>query len=172
MPFSIDSDRRWVVVQLTSSAEREKNLKNIERAVHKTLRKILNVFIPASSQKAREDTQVIFFLDGYIFIEFAPGINYLKLNNTHFFEMVLNHNKTGYHLLKDVDLAPIWSGVENLKIVPFSIGDLVKVKKGSFKNLTGSISHISEDGEKIQINLKLASKPVLIEYPASYLEKV
>ena len=171
MSSPTDSDKQWVVVQLSPTGEREKNLKSLEKAITRSLKSPLMVFIPAASQKAREDEQTIFYLDGYIFVEFKPNVPYHKLNGTHFFELVLSHRRTGLQLLKDKDLQPLRNGVEALKASHFMVGDDVKVLKGTFKNLSGTVSFIYENGETVQINLKLSSKPVLIDYPSSYLVK-
>ncbi len=167
-----DSDRKWVVVQLTQSGEREKNLASLEKNVFRSLKAELTVFIPAASQKAREDTQVVFFMDGYIFVEYRMGINYHRLNNSHYFEFVLADRRNSYRLLNDSEIEPLRRGVENLKAGKLQIGDSVKVLKGTFKNLTGTVSFVYESGENVQINLKLSSKPVLIDYPSSYLLKI
>jgi len=59
-----------------------------------------------------------------------------------------------------------------MKIGTFAKDDRVQVVKGSFKNLTGVVSLVYEGGEQVQLDLGLQSKPVLIDYPASYIKKI
>jgi len=172
VPSSIDSGKRWVIIQITPLAEKEKKLERITRSVHRILKSTPEVFIPAANQKVRDDNQVLFYMDGYLFVEFVPSLNYNKLNGTAYFEMALHHKKTGFYTIPDSDIDPMRVGVSNLMHSTFKIGESVKVLKGTFKNLTGVISAVYDNGDNVQINLKLASKPVLIDYPASYLEKI
>lgn len=174
MPSSKDSSpsKKWIVVQLSQNGEREKNLKTLEKSVHRILRSTVEVFIPATSQKARNDVSTVFYMDGYIFVEFKSGVIYSKLNNSSNFEMVLQNSKTGYYLLDNAEIAPLQKGVRDMVVNTFEVGDTVKVLKGSFKNLTGIVSLIHDGGEQVQINLHLSSKPVLIDYPTSYLSKI
>lgn len=178
MPSSTGSSKpdplknQWVVVQLSSNGEHEKSLDHIVRAVHRILKVPLNVFIPAISEKVREDMQTMFYMDGYIFVEFRPGINYNKLNATNYFELVLKSNRENYALLSDDKIRPLKSGTDALKIGSFAKGDKVKVLKGTFKNLTGIISAVYDNGDKVQLNLQLSSKPVLMDYPSSYVVKI
>lgn len=163
---------RWVVVQLSNNGEHEPNLAVIERSIDRILRKKLSVFIPATMQKARSDNQTIFYMDGYIFIEYQEGIQYHRLNGTNYFETVVSSSRDRLSLLSDSDLEPLRKGVESLKIGAFKLNDQVKVTKGTFKNLTGTISFVYDGGEQVQVNLKLSSKPMLIDYPSSFLTKL
>lgn len=172
MSSPTDSDKRWVIIQITSLAEKEKNLDRIVRSVHRILKSPLSVFIPAANQKVREDNQIIYYLDGYLFIEYNVKINYNKLNGSPYFEMALFNKRTGYYTIPDSDVEPLRQGVAKLTVRGLEVGDEVKVLKGTFKNLTGQVSAVYDKGENVQINLKLASKPVLIDYPASYLVKI
>jgi transcription antitermination factor NusG len=63
-------------------------------------------------------------------------------------------------------------GVQKLKVVSFSVGDNVKIMKGSFKGLTGKVSIVYDGGEKVQVNTGFLSKPMLMDYHSSYLQKV
>lgn len=164
--------RRWVVVQLSQNGEHEMNLTNISKSVDRILKRKCEVFIPATTQKARSDKQTIFYMDGYIFVEYIDGVQYYRLNGTTYFESIISLGRDKPNLLHDSDLAPLKRGTEALKMGTFKVGEEVKVIKGTFKNLTGSVSAVYGDGEQIQINVKLASKPMLIDYPASYVVKI
>ena len=162
---------KWVVIQLSSSGEHEKNLSILERSVHRVLRTPLSVFIPASNQKARDDVNVQFIMDGYIFVEFKQDIQYQKLSGTTYFDYVLTDSRRKLQLVTDEEILPIRKGVEELKKSCLCIGDRIKVVKGSFKNLMGVVTSVYDDGESVQVSVGLVSKPLLIDYPASYLVK-
>lgn len=164
--------RQWVVVQLSGNGEHEKNLLMLEKSVRRILKRDIEIFIPAVTEKVREDNHTMFYMDGYIFILFVHGVNYNKLSNTTYFETVLMSGRDKLSLLDDSYLVPLRKGTQALKLGTFAKGDKVKVVKGTFKNLTGVISAVYENGEKVQLNLNLSSKPLLIDYPSSYLTKL
>lgn len=164
--------KRWVVVQLSQNGEHETNLTSITKSVERLLKRKLETFIPATTQKVRSDQQTIFYMDGYIFVEYYDGVPYHRLNQTTYFESIVSFGRDRLNLVHDRDIAPLRKGVDSLKVGLFKIGDEVKVIKGTFKNLTGTVSAVYDGGEQIQLNVKLSSKPMLIDYPSSYVVKV
>jgi len=170
---SISADsKKWVIVQLSTSAEKEKNLSAFSKSVKRHLGKELAVFVPAATLSAREDNHVVYYMEGYIFVEYFKGINYNRLNDTAYFSNVLTHPSTGVHLIDDSEISHLRKGMAEMKIGAFSKGDEVKVTKGSFKNMTGKVSFVYDGGESVQIDVGLKSKPYLIDYPANYLVKL
>jgi len=174
---------KWVVIQLTSLGEREKNLHLIERAVHQILkRKDLAVFVPAISQKARDESLTTWYSNGYVFVRFADDVVYNALQDTAYFSNVLSKTATAsgtrkivYSLLDDKDLDPMRSGMKTMRVM--RAGDLVednvvKVVKGNYKNLIGKVSMVYEGNENVQVYVDLRSKKVFMDFPSSYLEKV
>jgi len=167
-----NTSKKWVVVQLSSTGEKEKNINLFQRSVKRYLGKDLSVFVPAANLSAREDNHVMYYMDGYIFIEHAANIQYNKLNETAYFMRVLTHPKTGVCLINDSEIEVMRKGMEKMKKGIFDKNDEVKVIRGSFKNLTGKISEVYDGGEFVQIDVGLLSKPLLIDYPANYLMKL
>ena len=110
-------------------------------------------------------------MDGYIFVEFKQDIQYQKLSGTTYFDYVLTDSRRKLQLVTDEEILPIRKGVEELKKSCLCIGDRIKVVKGSFKNLMGVVTSVYDDGESVQVSVGLVSKPLLIDYPASYLVK-
>lgn len=174
----VQGNRRWVIVELSSSGEKETNVSAIQSSVHRILRrKDLDVFVPAISQGVRNESQTLFFMDGYIFVEFKEDVQYLKLRDTSYFRDVLcNSIRSGssptYSLLKDSELDPMRTGMEELKSGNFKIGDNVRVITGIYKNLRGEVSMVYDGGENIQLAVNhLRSKGLLMDFPATYLKK-
>jgi transcription antitermination factor NusG len=170
---------KWVIVQLTPLGEREKNINLIVRSAHRILGKQLEVFIPAVSQKVRDESQTMFYMDGYVFVSHVEGIPYLKLSDTMYFSSVLIQTTTingvrkrTFSLLSDNDIAPMKAGMQTLKLGSFKEGQSVKIVKGNFKNLQAKVSYIHEGGESAQVHVKLRSKPILIDFPVSYLKAI
>jgi len=166
---------RWVVVQLTSLAEREKNIKIIERFAKRVLGNHIEIYVPALSERVRDEEETIFYMEGYVFIKFDEDIDFSKLNDTPIFKGALcTRNKDGqmaYNTIEDKILRPVRKGVKELNRSPFKLGDQVKVVKGTYKNLPGKIVIIYEDHERVQIDASMRSKPLLIDFPCSFLEK-
>jgi transcription antitermination factor NusG len=170
---------KWVIVQLTSLGEREKNIQSITRSAHRILGKPLDVFVPAVSQKSnsKDESQTMFYMDGYVFIRFEENVQYLKLADTMYFSTVLiqtniinGERKKMFSLLDDKEIAPMRVGMQSLKLGAFKEGQSVKIIKGNFKGLKAKISYMHEDGENAQVHIELRSKPLLADFPVSYLK--
>lgn len=166
-------------MELTTAGEKEEKICNIISSAHKILRNNeVKVFIPAISQQVRNDFQTLFYMSGYIFIEFNPSISYTRLRDTQYFKDVLcSSEKSGkphYCLLEDIQLDPIRKGMKDLKSGAYQEGDEVLVKKGQFKGLPGVISIVYEDGERVQVSVAFpfGSKRLLVDYPVTYIEKI
>jgi len=168
---------RWVIVELSLNGEREGDVNVIRSVARKILRsRDIRVFVPAVSQKVRDESQTLFFMDGYIFIEYRPGIPYLSLRDTVFFRDVLCNStrspnkEPSYSLLTDADLEIMRSGMQEMKRRSFRVGDSIRVMVGSYKNLRGEIS-VVYDEQSVQVSVShLSSKRVLIDFPTTYLE--
>jgi transcription antitermination factor NusG len=178
-PNALSIPPKWVIVQLTHFGEREKNIQSIVRNINKMLGKPVDVFVPAVSQKVRDESQTMFYMDGYIFIRYEENINYLKLNDTVYFNSVLTQisfvngeRKKTYSLLDDKQISPMRVGVQNLKIGVFKENQNVKIIKGKFKGLQAVVSYTHEDNEHIQVYIKLRSKLILMDFPTSYIQEV
>lgn len=172
------SVKRWVIVQLSSSGEREKNISQIIKSARQILsNKTIEVCVPAVSQKVRDDSQTMFYWDGYVFVEYQEGVQYLKLNETSYFQSVLvkpvsiGSRQKLFCFLSDKELDPMRRGLQNMKIGEFGEDDKVKIIKGQFKNLLGEVSVVYDGNEFIQVSVLLRSKKILIDFPASYLVK-
>ena len=168
---------KWVVIQLTSTGEREKNLALIERMAHRILGRKVDIFIPAVSQKVRDESQTMFYMDGYIFARFEEGVSYLKLQETTYFNMVLTRPLSGsrsrsFHLLDDKELAPMRVGMQAMKLGAFAKDDKVRIIKGNYKNLIAEVCLLHDDGEHVQVYVDLRSKKLLMDFPISYVKKM
>jgi transcription antitermination factor NusG len=171
---------KWVVVQLTPMGEREKNISLIEKSIHQILkRKDLSVFVPAVSQKGQKDSLTTWYADGYIFIQFVPGVSYSLLQDKAYFSIVLSKpnvengvRKLAYSLLEDKDLDPMRDGMKVMTVGGFRVDQRVRITKGNFKNLKGKISVIYDGAETVQVYVDLLSKKMFLDFPASYLEKL
>ncbi len=175
---------QWVVVQLTALGEREKNIQLIIRSAHQILaRNDLDVFVPAINQKGIDDSLTTWYSEGYVFVQYEPGVSYHKLAETNYFNMVLSslssvngEKKRVYSLLTDKDLSHMRNGMQDLKVTAsrFKEDQRVKITKGSYKGLPGRVAMIYDDGEKVQVFVNLRSIKgggIFMDFPASYLQK-
>lgn len=177
VPIDPTLPRRWVIVQLTSNGEREKNIASIVKAARQLLgRKDVEVCVPAVSQKVRDDSHTMFYWDGYVFIEFVEGLSYMKLQDTTYFQAVLcqpiQNRQRKYSFLRDEELEPMRAGLQALKFGEFQEDNEVKIIKGQFKNLIGTVSFVDDAGENVQVFVGLRSKKILMDFPSSYLVKI
>jgi len=175
---------KWVIVELTFTGEREKNLSILKNSVQKILNTKSDVFIPAVSQKVRNESHTVFYLDGYIFVKYEEGINYLKLQDTTYFKYVLHkivkderenekaRKRVMLTLLDDRELNPMRSGMEKLKTAKFMEDDDVKIIQGEYRGLQAKVVYLNENGETVQVKVDLKSKKLLFDFPSSYLIKI
>ncbi|HED05456.1 MAG TPA: hypothetical protein ENI61_02085 [Ignavibacteria bacterium] len=167
---------KWVVVELSPNGEHDIDVETIKSIVRRILKvKDIRIFIPAMSKKVRDDSQTLFFMDGYIFIEYRDNVSYLLLRDTPFFNDVLcntarsRNSIPSFSLLKDSDLDPMRDGIDEMQRHSFKIGDTVRVTIGSYKNLRGEISIVYND-HTVQLSVNhLDSKRILIDFPTTYI---
>lgn len=160
---------RWVVVQLTSKGESEKDLAALKFAATRILRQEVEVFIPAISRQVREETKTAFYISGYIFIKHIEGLSYSRLQDTNYFKSVLTRGST-YYLVDDSELNPTRQGMKTMKVSLFRTGQSVKIAHGTFKNLPGKILILRDNDEVAGVIVDLRSKHLVIEFPTTYLE--
>lgn len=173
--MSEKAKNRWVVVGLSTAGERETDIDAIARAVKRILGRDIEVFVPAVSKQAREESHTAVYMDGYIFIRYQDGVPYTKLQDTTYFAQVLCSSSRGvvtYSTIDDFVLDPLRKGVKNLSMCKFATGDPVRVIKGEFRNLRGTVRMIHKGGETVLVDVSQRSKPMLIDFPAIYLQKV
>lgn len=164
-----------MVVELSSAGEQGLDIAGITQAARRLLRQPdIEVFIPALCSNVRADSQILVYMDGYVFIEFRPDVNYLRLRDTSFFRDVLCNSSRGpipaYSLLDDSQLEPMRQGMESIKRNPFKPDDEVRVKSGSFKGLRCIV--VDVDGETVNVRMNYRSKPLILAYTSTYLEHV
>lgn len=169
---------QWVVVQLSSSGEKEPDINVLRRSARRILRRDdVDMFIPAISQRFRDESQTLFFMEGYVFFRYSPGISFLRLRDTMFFNDVLivsksNRGEPEYALLDDSKLNLMREGMDDLRVGKFVCGDSVRIIDGSYKNLRGTVSIVYETKQVVQVSIVLRSKKMLMDLPATYIEKV
>lgn len=170
---------RWVIVQLSPVGEREKDIATLSKSAHRILGRRLEVFIPAVVQKFMNEQETMFYMDGYVFIVFEEGVNYLKLQDTMYFSSVLVRSRSfspnrrpEYSLLSDSDLDPMRAGMKSLLRLTFQVNDQVKLTSGPYKGLSGVVRLVYDGGEKVQISVPTGSKPILMDCPTSMLSKL
>lgn len=175
---------QWVVVQLTPVGEREKNLSLIVRSARQILGRVIDVFVPAINQKGLDDSLTTWYSEGYVFIQYQPGVSYHKLAETNYFNTVLStisnvngERKRIYSLLGDKDLRHMRNGMQDLKTTAgqYKLHQNVRIIKGTYKGLPGKVAQIYDDGETVQIFIPLRSIKdtggLLMDFRASYLQK-
>lgn len=171
--------KKWVIIELSVVGEKEKDLSVIKKSVKRILGD-LDVFIPAVSENVRGERHTMFYMDGYIFVEYKSVVNYSKVNDTTYFRTVIYNppvhgvkgSRKTFHTMDDLHLEPIRKGSEQMKLGNLKPGDVVKVIKGTYKNLEGKITEVYESNETAQIFVDLRSRKSFIDFPISHLEKV
>ncbi|KKM24338.1 hypothetical protein LCGC14_1606120 [marine sediment metagenome] len=174
----LDDETRWVVVQLSSVGEKEADIDILRRSARRILgQDDIDMFIPAISQQFRDESQTLFFMEGYVFFRYVTGISFLRLRDTAFFSDVLiscknSRGEPEYALLDDSKLNLMRAGMDDLRVGRFVCGDSVRIIEGSYKNLQGTVSIVYEKKQVVQVSIVLRSKKMLMDLPATYVKKV
>jgi transcription antitermination factor NusG len=166
------SEVRWVVVELTHAGEQEKKSEVLTRAVQRILGSRLRVFVPSLSTDVRQDSQILVYMDGYVFVEYLDGVQYMKLRDTSYFNDVLCSSKGSspvYSLIRDEEINGIKKDMESIRDADFDLDDRVVVKSGTNRGLSGTVLDV--DGDNITVKHHTRSKPCILTYKSTYLEK-
>lgn len=165
--------RKWVVVGLTHAGEQEKDSAILTRTIHRILGQQLDVFVPSLSTQVRSDSQILVYMDGYIFVEYREGAQYMRLRDTSYFQDVLcvsRGSRPVYSLVEDDKLRAIKKDMESIRVVDFEVDDTVRVKSGSNRGLRGIVMDVQDD--VVTVKHLTRSKPVVADYKTTYLEKI
>lgn len=167
---------KWAIVELTSAGEKEKKLSLLIKSIRHLLKNKVDVFIPSISQKVRDESHIMPYLEGYVFVKHREGMNYSRVQDTMYFKSVLSKSTDGTRkrvlcLLEDKDLDQTRDGMKKAGNGFFKENESVKIIRGNYKNLIGQIIQSYEDGQHVQVYVKLASKQILLDFPVSYLVK-
>ncbi len=167
------SPKRWVVVELTHSGEQEKDSAALTRAIQRILGRPLSVFVPSLSTDVRSDSQILVYMDGYIFIEFQEGVQYMRLRDTSYFNEVMCVSRGSspvYSLVNDAEINGIKENMESIRNVEFGLDDHVVVKSGTNRGMRGVVMDVQ--GYEVTVKHPTRSKPCLLSYKSTYLTKV
>lgn len=167
------SPKCWVVVELTHAGEQEKDSRTLTRAIHRILGRPLGVFVPSLSTDVRSDSQILVYMDGYIFIEYQEGVQYMRLRDTSYFNEVMcasRGNSPVYSLINDDEINGIKKNMESIRNVEFELDDHVVVKSGTNRGMRGIVMDVQ--GDEITVKHPTRSKPCLLSYKSTYLTKV
>lgn len=155
--------------------EKETNLNVVAAAARRILcNPSLEVFIPAVSQDVRQDSHTMFYMEGYAFIRYMPGVSYSKLRETTYFKDVLRQPSASgpiFAQLPDAKIQEMKAGMEKMKKADFEVGDRVRVLRGEFRGMRGVVTEVFSETQRLMLSTSLASKPLLVEYPFSFVKK-
>ncbi len=160
------------MVELTHAGEQEKNSEVLTRAVQRLLGSKLKVFVPSLSTDVRQDSQILVYMDGYVFVEYMEGVQYMKLRDTSYFNDVLCSSRGSspvYSLVHDEQINGIKKDMESIRNADFELDDEVIVKSGTNRGLRGTVFDVQ--GDDITVKHHTRSKPCILSYKSTYLER-
>ena len=160
------------MVELTHAGEQEKDSAVLTRAVQRILGTSLRVFVPSLSTDVRQDSQILVYMDGYVFVEYREGVQYMKLRDTSYFNEVLCSSRGSspvYSLVLDAQINGIKKDMESIRNADFELDMEVVVKSGTNRGLRGIVYDVQ--GDDITVKHPTRSKPCLLTYKSTYLEK-
>lgn len=169
---------KWVAVELSSRGQ--ENIEKIESLIQREISKSPEIFVPTISFEKNRDSISICLLEGYIFVEAGyPASFYFDLKRTPYIKKVFTKEGDTSDSIRYIDDEYIEDIREELRkesVENLEEGDTVRIKEGTYENLEGRISNISDgDGEK-KVSVKIteldAMENLIIEIPQAFLEKI
>jgi len=144
----------------------------IRENIYKKIGRSCEVFIPAVTSSIRDTHRTIYYIDGYMFIEYKHDINYNKILEYEVVEHILTDLGTrNYSFISDKEIQKMKEEMD-IKIKNINrilAGDEVVVVSGTYKNIQGIVTKI--DGDTAYVEISLRSGDRIIDFPLNYLTK-
>jgi transcription antitermination factor NusG len=161
----------WAILELTHTGERESS-DTIRSEIHRVLRLTPEIFTPYMTNDQGLDLTLA---HGYVFVKMddLPKEKLFKLSNTKFVKSVMLEGSRGQRTPSVVDDAYIDSlriKLGNLTTNDFAINDLVQIRSGTYRGMTGIVLNIYDD--LIAITIELKSINFIIDCPKYNIEKL
>ena len=173
-----DDIKKWVTIELTRSAEREKpeNLLKLLRG-DGSIPDDLEIFLPATSFNRRDNWITVCLMEGYAFVEAGrPAAFYFQLEDSAYVSRVLSRDERIGRFLIYVPNDKIQHLKDRLReqtLRDFEDGDTVEIIEGAYQNLEGTIIEFKEGDDKAFIKIHdLISIDTIVELPLQFLRKI
>lgn len=165
----------WVVVELSPQGESE-DPDVLLASLKRSLKKEVEIFIPASISHVAESRVVHRLIDNYVFVRYTlPDQAYLRLEGTKYVASILTINRGSTRSItgiKEADVAKMRRQIHVETEQGINVGDEVRIESGPYKGIHGRIIGDIPENDAVQVYIKLRSKEAIVTFPRSFLRFV
>lgn len=170
-----EQKKQWVTVELTSHAERLAP-DEIEMFLRSQVDEDIDIFVPGSSYRRKDNLVTVWLMEGYAFIEAGKSAGfYFDLEQTNYVSKILTRDERGSRFLLYIGNEEVKSLRERLRkqtVVNVQEGDIVEIDDGIYEGLEGEILVLYEQDQKAEIQFsQLKSIDTIAKIPLTFLRK-
>lgn len=166
------SPDRWLILELNDSFE-DVNYRDIRVALVSVFGDEIDYFIPIHHERMGSYTSTSILMEGYVFIkdclEVRQGINNLYESKV-FLKALFYSGK--YQTVGSEEIRKLKRKLKNSLKKRMQNGTKVLILDGVFKNLTGEVIGLEENGKKIMVKIKRLSREIIFPIPSTLLKEV
>jgi len=162
----------WLILELSDLVEGV-GYREIESAIVTTFGDGADYFIPIHHEKMGSYTSTSTLMEGYAFVKDTPEAraSIINLRDQRIFARILHHSGK-FQTVDAQTIAVLKRKLKNSLKRRFVLGSKVFVMEGVFKNLTGEVIGIEDDGKKVMVKIKRVSREMIAPIPATLLRAV
>lgn len=163
---------QWLILELDDAFE-DVNYRDIKTALATVFGDEVDYFIPIHHESVGSYTSTSVLIEGYVFIrdclEARQGIN--NLYESKIFLGALFYSGK-YQTVDSEVIRSLKKKLRNSLKKKMTNGTKVLILGGIFKNLTGEVIGVEDDGKKIMVKIKRISREIIAPIPSTLLKEV
>ena len=163
---------RWLILELNDAFE-DVDYRDIRVAILAVFGDSIDYFIPIHHERMGSYTSTSVLMEGYVFIkdclEVRQGIN--NMHESKIFTGALFYSGRYQTVNTDV-IKGLKRKLKNSLKKRIPNGTKVMILDGIFKNLTGEVIGLEENGKKIMVKIKRISREIIAPIPSTLLKVV
>lgn len=163
---------RWLILELDDAFE-DVSYRDIKVALVTVFGEGVDYFIPIHHESMGSYTSTSVLIEGYVFIkdclEARQGIN--NLHESRVFSGALFYSGK-YQTVNSEIIKNLKRKLRNSLKKKMTNGTKVLILGGIFKNLTGEVIGIEDNGKKIMVKIKRISREIIAPIPSTLLKEV
>ena len=163
---------RWLILELNDALE-DVNYRDIKGAIVMVFGNEVDYFIPIHQERMGSYTSTSILMKGYVFVkdclEARQGIN--NLHESKIFVRALFYSGKFQTVNSDV-INGLKRKLRNSLKKKMENGTKVLILGGIFKNLTGEVIGVENNGKEIMVKIKRISRECIAPIPSTLLEEI
>lgn len=163
---------RWLILELNDALE-DVNYRDIKGAIVMVFGNEVDYFIPIHQERMGSYTSTSILMEGYVFVkdclEARQGIN--NLHESKIFVRALFYSGK-FQTVNSDEINGLKRKLRNSLKKKMENGTKVLILGGIFKNLTGEVIGVENNGKEIMVKIKRISRECIAPIPSTLLEEI